>query len=365
MSLIVLTYFACKPGKEQVIKSVVETPSDDDRLSLDTMQVDFSEYMNVLGMAETAKVIGMPTRGANGKVEWDDYYQKFLTAHPKADFNVDGWLSSDEFTRYNAIVQQAKVLSEFEDKIRLTRDISYGDSGKGIALRLDLYQPSDAMAVPPLIVWIHGGGWRTGSKENCLLGWLAGEGYAVAALNFTSTLDSPFPQNVKDIQQALSWLTYNAEQYGFSAEEFVLAGHSSGGHLATLVGAMDNIETYAKARGIIALSGAHYIKKWAEGPGLLEVVLGVNADEVGIEKLADECSPHKYLDAGDPPMLLMHSEEDEVVPAFHSIDFAKAIKAKGGEVELILKPGRGHGFRFVTEEERAPVLSFLEKHLSL
>lgn len=363
---LIMLSFACASKTRPTNLQELQDVRLAELMALDTMKIDYTDYEDVPSVAETAKQIGMPVKGSNGKIDWSDYYQRFLTVHHRADFNADGTLSTDEFIRYNAFVKQAKLLSELKDRIRLSRDIVYGETLHGKILDLDLYMPMDSILNPPLIVWVHGGGWRAGSKENCLLNWLAGDGYAVASINFSSTLDAPFPQNIQDIQEALRWLYSNSEEFGFSNEGFVLAGHSSGAHLAALVGLVNNNNDTSQVdiAGIIGLSGAYYIKKWADNPAALKIVLGVTSDTTDFDSLAEESSPYSHLDTNDPSILLMHSEHDEVVPAFHSIDMAAEAKAIGIKSELIVTPGRGHGFRFVTKKEREPVLTFLNRHLS-
>ena len=70
------------------------------------------------------------------------------------------------------------------DGVEVIRDLEYAQV-KGVSLKLDLYRPSAMPSAPmPLVIWVHGGGWRNGTKANCPAAWLAAQGYAVASLDF-------------------------------------------------------------------------------------------------------------------------------------------------------------------------------------
>lgn len=112
-------------------------------------------------------------------------------------------------------------------------DVVYGSVGDR-ELLLDVYLPDDG-AIAPLVVWVHGGAWRGGSKDQPFPRALRDTGYAVASLDFRLSGEAPFPAQVHDIEAALRFLRGEAGRLGYSAEMMALAGVSSGGHLAALV----------------------------------------------------------------------------------------------------------------------------------
>ena len=105
----------------------------------------------------------------------------------------------------------------------------------GIELKLDLYRPGEN-ARPGIIVWVHGGAWRGGSKKDMPLGSLVSAGYVVASVDYRLSPQAPFPAQVHDIKAAIRFLRAKQRDYGIDASRVVIAGASAGGHLAALVG---------------------------------------------------------------------------------------------------------------------------------
>jgi BD-FAE protein len=96
-------------------------------------------------------------------------------------------------------------------------DIPYGSAGI-IDMTLDLYLPSAVDKKMPLAVWIHGGGWRKGSKDRCPMKWLTGEGYAVASISYRLTHAAIFPAQIHDCKGAIRWLRANADILGINPD---------------------------------------------------------------------------------------------------------------------------------------------------
>ena len=119
----------------------------------------------------------------------------------------------------------------------ITKDIVYAEAGTR-KLLLDIYKPSGKKD-PYLIVWVHGGAWRSGSKANPPLGLLSA-GYAIASIDFRLSEEAPFPAMIHDIKASIRFLRGNAKKYGFRSDKIIIWGSSSGGHLAALVGTTNN-----------------------------------------------------------------------------------------------------------------------------
>jgi len=101
------------------------------------------------------------------------------------------------------------------------KNITYAETASGPQL-LDIYLPASAKAPVPLIIWIHGGGWKNGSKENCLpvrMGFTE-RGYAVASINYRLTGEASFPAQIEDCKAAVRWLRTHAKEYGLDADHF-------------------------------------------------------------------------------------------------------------------------------------------------
>ncbi|MBI3880693.1 MAG: alpha/beta hydrolase [Verrucomicrobia bacterium] len=133
--------------------------------------------------------------------------------------------------------------------IRMEKDISYIPDGDE-AQKLDLYLPEQPSDKPlPLIVHIHGGGWRGGSKFPCPVAMMVLKGYAVASVEYRFSQKAIFPAQIQDCQAAIRWLRARAKQYNFDPERVGAVGSSAGGHLSALVGTSGGKKAFAPIGG--------------------------------------------------------------------------------------------------------------------
>jgi acetyl esterase/lipase len=114
------------------------------------------------------------------------------------------------------------------------RDIEYARAGEQ-GLKLDLHVPSGKRR-PPLIVWVHGGAWRSGSKSSMPLGKLVEDGYAVASVDYRLSTQAKFPAQIHDLKAAIRFLRGHGGKWSVPSKKIVIAGDSAGAHLAALVG---------------------------------------------------------------------------------------------------------------------------------
>jgi len=115
------------------------------------------------------------------------------------------------------------------------RDLAYVPGGHE-RQKLDLYVPAAGEGPFPLIVWIHGGSWTYGSKEDCVPVPWALKGYAVASVNYRLSQDAAFPAQIEDCKAAIRWLRAHAREYRLDRDRLIAWGDSAGGHLAALLG---------------------------------------------------------------------------------------------------------------------------------
>jgi acetyl esterase/lipase len=237
--------------------------------------------------------------------------------------------------------------------VRRVPDVVYGEVPGYRPLELDLYLP-EVDGPAPVIVHVHGGGWRRGSRRTPLplLGpgfydSLAGQGFAVAAIDYRLSGEARFPAPLEDVRAAVGWVGDHAASYGLDAGRVFLWGDSAGGHLALLAAL-----TGAKARAVVAwfpvtdLAGlptdVAAIGGGPEpGPESREALL-LGAPAGSVPDLAREASPVTHASAAAPPILLMHGAADDMVPPAQSIRLARALSAAGATVELELVPGATH-----------------------
>jgi acetyl esterase/lipase len=197
-------------------------------------------------------------------------------------------------------------------------------------VELDLTEPDDAVAT---IVYLHGGGWRRGSRLTPLPGFehltgeLAAQGFRVAVADYRLSGEATFPAPLEDVRAAIEFVG--------DGKPLFLWGESAGAHLgllAALTGStVDAVVAWFPPTDLLALTGD--VSREA-------ALLGAPPESV--PDLAREASPLTHAHAGAPPVLLMHGSDDDLVPATQSIRLAGALRDAGAPVELHLVSGARH-----------------------
>jgi len=229
----------------------------------------------------------------------------------------------------------------------------------GRALTLDLYMPA-GVPTPPLVVWVHGGAWTSGTKANAPVQFVE-HGYAMASLDFRQSTDARFPAQVHDIKAAIRFLRASAQRYGYRADRIAIAGSSSGGHLAALVGVTNGVVALEGPEGdypgesssvqaILDYYGASDLTSIlsqstpfglsVRRPALVRL-LGALPDEA--RTLAELASPVRHVDRSDPPLFLIHGDADPQMPPQQSLELQRAYAKLGLDVELHMLRGSKHG----------------------
>jgi acetyl esterase/lipase len=237
--------------------------------------------------------------------------------------------------------------------VRRVPDVRYAEVPGYRPLELDLHLPQGPGGDGPwpVIVHIHGGGWRRGSRRDPLpaLGpdfyeSLAPQGFAVAAADYRLSGEARFPAPLEDVRAAFGWVRDHAGGYGLDADRVFGWGDSAGGHLVLLAALTGTLVRGAVAwfpvtdllglpSDVAAAGGTP-----DGGPDSREAqLLGAPAGSVA--------SPVTHASAGAPPVLLMHGAADDLVPPAQSVRLAEALRAAGAPVELELVPGATHMWR--------------------
>jgi arylsulfatase A-like enzyme/predicted esterase len=254
---------------------------------------------------------------------------------------------------------------------------TYAETPQGAQL-LDLYLPEKTPAKPlPVVIWIHGGGWKSGSKENPLLGWLAGEGYAVVSLGYRLSWAARWPAQLDDARAAIRWLRTHAAKYSLDPARIAVAGGSSGANLAGVVGTADAAPGEAvssRVQAVIDFFGASDVLTMppnVPGPGKTDADLAnANAAKLlgGIVRdrpaAAKSMSTLHLVTRDDPPFLIIHGDKDPQVPLEQSTRLHAKLKETGVASELVVLPGAGHGGKeFSSDEVKAKIRAFLARSL--
>jgi acetyl esterase/lipase len=282
-----------------------------------------------------------------------------------------------------------------ESAPRVLKDVSFLAPDR--AEKLDVYLPAalPAGTLAPAVVWIHGGGWTGGTKNEAraaeICGTLAAAGYVAVSIDYRLG-DGAWPTNLHDCKNAVRFLRAHAAEYHIDPKRIAVAGGSAGGHLALMTGlTADQAEfepaanatpypgVSSQVRCIIDLYGpaslltrletdAKGVPNGKRKPGGGLQVFGAASIDDPVFTLA---SPVTHVAKNSPPVLIIHGLIDGTVDIGQSWTLAGALVRKGVEHEFILVEDAGHTFNFefwnqkaLTRDLRPVALAFLAKHLA-
>jgi acetyl esterase/lipase len=285
-------------------------------------------------------------RNGDGKVSREEAGS--LPFFDAADKSKDGFLTTEEVQAYFAARRTARPAAEQSAQRRATPpaasenelvrklDIRYATMADVEAKfhSLDVYAPKNAKGLPVLI-FIHGGGWRGGDKANPGVGarpaaHFCAEGFVFVSINYRLTPAGKHPVNIQDVAKAVAWVHNHIAEHGGDPNQLSIAGHSAGGHLAALI-ATDEKRLQAEGKSLNILKRAvlldpaaydipRYLKEWAPPNGgmklLYENAFGANASDLRDGSPQAHIAPGKHI----PPMLMFYTGDrmaaDKAAPAF-------------------------------------------------
>lgn len=260
-------------------------------------------------------------------------------------------------------------------------DILYAETD-GHRLVLDLYLPPSPR--PPLLIWVHGGAWREGSKAQVPVTRLLDLGWGIASIAYRLSTVAPFPAQLHDLHAAIRFLRGESASLGFEAERLAIAGESAGGHLALLAaltarhphfcgnlghhpGESSTVQAAVSFYGpthlttILSQSTPHGLNVRIPA---LQLLLGAQPEDA--PDLAHQASPVTHVDEKAPPVLLIHGDQDPQVPVNQSLELMGVYQARGhrDRCQLEWVHGAAHGGEAFYEEARMrQVDAFLRRHL--
>ncbi|HBE68964.1 MAG TPA: alpha/beta hydrolase [Planctomycetaceae bacterium] len=249
--------------------------------------------------------------------------------------------------------------------VKIVRDIEYARVADQ-RLMLDLFLPEGPGAAenPPLLVWIHGGGWRGGSRAKPPIRRLTDAGIAIASISYRFTDVAIFPAQIHDCKGAIRWLRANAKLYGYDERRIAVGGSSAGGHLALLVGTTGGVEELEGTVGgneqfsssVLAIvdyfGPSDFVLRgrtqpemaYSEKAGSFALLGGLEPKSAGVDKRLERiASPSNWVGKGDPPLLMLHGTKDTRVLIDQSERMLDLYKDFDLEAELIRVTGAGHG----------------------
>ena len=206
-------------------------------------------------------------------------------------------------------------------------DIAYGVARQ----RLDVYHPARPRGGATVVVFLYGGRWKYGSKDDYLLiaNTFVRRGWITVIPDYRHYPEVIFPGWVEDGASALRWTVDNIERFGGNPDDIVVVGHSAGGHTAALL-ALD--ERYLRDAGVS--SGA--VRGFVSVAGPVDTIW--TAPDVqrlmGPPAGWARTYPATHVDGGEPPLLLMHGNADDVVFPMGAVRLAERIRDRGGCVSV-------------------------------
>jgi acetyl esterase/lipase len=267
---------------------------------------------------------------------------------------------------------------ELPEDAKALFDLPYVEEGHA-QQKLDLYLPAQPKG--PLLVWIHGGGWRGGTKDKPPGLALVKNGVAVASVEYRFSQHAIFPAQIEDCKAAIRWLRAHAKDYGYRDDMVAAWGASAGGHLVALLAVTGQVRDFDVGANLNQSSAIQCGVDWfgpsdfpAYDPNLpTAMVQRENPDSViaqlfgGIVsqklELAKRASPMTWVTKDAAPLLIMQGTQDPLVPLDQSQRLADKLKSVGANVTLDIIEGAGHGgAQFVSQEKLKLIMEFLTKH---
>lgn len=262
------------------------------------------------------------------------------------------------------------------------RDLAYVSNGHE-RQTLDLYLPAQGEH-HPLLIWIHGGAFRMGSKEgnpdNPLPFDYVTQGYALASINYRLSQHAIWPAQIEDCKAAVRWLRAHAAHYKLDPDRFAAWGPSAGGHLVAMLGTAGHVVEFEVGAHLEVSSRVHCVVDYFGPTDFLQMDTqrlpdgmihdtpdSPESELVGgpIQENPDKvarANPVTYVTADVPPFLIIHGDADPLVPYGQSGLLVEALEKVGADVTFYTVQGGGHG-GFTDPAVPKLTADFLAKHI--
>jgi acetyl esterase/lipase len=283
---------------------------------------------------------------------------------------------------FSFIIQPAADSTAFaqaQGSVATHKDIAYDDDHKSQCL--DVYLAKSDKPTPAMI-FIHGGGWRAGSKKN-IPAWLksfVAEGkLSVVSVEYRFTDVESHPAQVNDCLRAVQFVRHNARKWNIDEKRLGVTGGSAGGHLSAYVALHDDAADAKSKDPVERHSSRVACAVSFAGPtdwSLLSTIEhrhpayrqligyepGTPADKLAA-RLVKDVSPISFASKDDPPVMQVHGDKDVIVPVAHATNLHRKLEAIGVESELVIIPGGNHGVSGAGGETAKRPRAFVQRHL--
>lgn len=258
------------------------------------------------------------------------------------------------------------------------RDLQYVTDGHE-RQKLDLYIPKTEEKLP-LIIWIHGGAWTAGNKDFGVPVDYLNDGYAVASINYRLSRHAIFPAQIQDCKAAVRHLRRLADKLNIDPERFGAWGSSAGGHLVAMLGTAGDVNEFEVGERLEYSSKVQVVVDYFGPTDFLQMDDYRRSDSMihnepnspeslliggNIQDNKDKvtrANPITYVTKDDPPFLIVHGDNDPLVPHHQSALLEAALKEAGVPVTFYTVKGAGHGG---FKDPNVPKITkeFFDKHL--
>jgi acetyl esterase/lipase len=250
----------------------------------------------------------------------------------------------------------------------------------GRDLHLDFMPPVIASGPSPVLVWVHGGGWRAGHRRDNHEGMrgFAKLGYASISVEYRLSSEATYPAQLDDICSALRWIVAQAQARSLDPRRVALLGGSAGGHLVLLTGFHGRIPVGMRIGAIINIAGPTNLSfalslpagddalRASSGMDSRQLVAALLGSDDRTDKIYGEASPLTWVRRDVPPVLTLQGRDDLIVPPVQAMALHAALRAVGARERLVLVDG-GHDFTGWPEVQRNAaflgIIGFLAENL--
>lgn len=236
---------------------------------------------------------------------------------------------------------------------------------QGVALLADIYFPQNVSGPTPLLIFIHGGGFRQGNKDGSAgfieVPALLKAGFTVASIDYRLAPKFLMPAMIEDVKCAVRSFRAHASELNIDPNRIGVWGSSAGGHLAAMLGTSGEVSKFdvgeyldvsSRVQAVVDMFGPSDFSTMpfrhvANDPESLYMeVFGSNNKN---DPIFTATSPVTYISADDPPFLILHGDADHSVPLDQSQELYDKLKAAGVDATLVIVKGGEHGLRTVGE----------------
>lgn len=328
-------------------------------------------------------------KNGDGFISEDELPPERRAIIKRLDSDGDGKISLKEHFAGAAGRPQAprpagdKTKAEVPDSVRSQLDIAYADTDNP-RQKLDLYLPKKAKSDKPLpvIVFVHGGGWKAGDKSSGMrnvMPFVASGDYAGVSVGYRLTNEAQWPAQIHDCKAALRWLRGNAKEYNIDPDHIAVWGSSAGGHLVSILGTSGDVPALegklgkfttqsSAVQAVVNYYGPENFVTMVKQPSTVDrttqdypeaLLIGGRVQDNA--DAAKNASPVTYISKNDPPFLTAHGTKDPLVPFAQAEELHAKLKQAGVPSVLITMQNGGHGFG--SRELDDVVHRFFDKHL--